>query len=95
MKQMKKLASLLLALIMAFAMTATAFAANNNSHTITITNEKSGHTYTAYQVFAGDISDGKLTNIVWGSGVDGDAVLKELENSPYASCKDEIGRAHV
>lgn len=98
MKQMKKLASLLLALIMAFAMTATAFAVNTNAHTITITNEKSGHTYTAYQVFAGDISDGKLTNIEWGSGVDSAAVLTALkapENSPYASCEDAEDVADV
>lgn len=91
MKQFKKLASLLLALIMALSMTATAFAANENQHTITITNEKEkeGHTYEAYQVFAGDISDGKLTNIEWGSGVNGDnvlAALKEMAESPYADC---------
>lgn len=98
MKRMKKLASLLLALIMAFAMNATVFAANSNKHTITITNEKSGHTYTAYQVFAGDISNGKLTNIVWGSGVDDAAVLtalKALDNSPYASCEDAEDVADV
>lgn len=68
MKHAKKLASLLMALVMVLGMsvgtTVTAFAANTSSHTITITNDKSGHTYTAYQVFAGDISDGKLTNIV-------------------------------
>ena len=90
MKRMKKLASLLLALIMAFAMNATVFAANTTEHRITITNEKSEHTYTAYQVFKGDISDGKLTNIEWGSGVDGNAVLaalKALDKSPYADCE--------
>lgn len=96
MEQTKKLASLLLALVMVFSLVVTAFAANTN-HTITITNEKSGHTYTAYQVFAGDIetkpgttSEEVLTNIVWGSGVNGNAVLealKALANSPYANCK--------
>ena len=96
MKQTKKLASLLLALVMVLSLVVTAFA-NTTKHTITITNEKSGHTYTAYQVFAGDIetkpgttTDKKvLTNIVWGSGVDGDAVLtalKALDSSPYANC---------
>ena len=89
MKHAKKLASLLMALVMVLGMsvgtTVTAFAANSNAHTITITNDKSGHTYTAYQVFAGDISNGKLTNIVWGSGVEGEALLaalKALESSP-------------
>ena len=97
MKQTKKLASLLLALVMVLSLVVNAFA-NTNPHTITITNEKSGHTYTAYQVFAGDIEDKPgtttnekvLTNIVWGSGVNGTAVLnalKALDNSPYANCK--------
>lgn len=90
MKQMKKLASVLLILAMIFTMSATAFAANTNAHTITITNDKAGHTYTAYQVFKGDISNGKLTNIEWGSGVNGEALLtdlKKLENYPYSECK--------
>lgn len=90
MKQLKKLASILLLIAVVLTMTVgTAFAANTNAHTITITNDKAGHTYTAYQVFAGDISDGKLTNIVWGRGVNGDAVLtalKALDSSPYTSC---------
>ena len=89
MKNMKKLVSVLLTLVMALALTIPAFATNTTAHTITITNEKSGHTYTAYQVFAGDITGGKLTNIVWGAGVDGDALLTELktpESSPYADC---------
>ena len=98
MKHTKKLVSLLLALIMVFALSISAFAANTNKHTITITNEKSGHTYTAYQVFSGDITGGKLTNIAWGSGVNGDAVLaalKALDNSPYADCKDAMDVAGV
>lgn len=72
MKNMKKIASLVLALIMAFAMTATAFA-EETTYSITINNSAEGHTYEAYQIFTGDLStkDGKkiLSNIVWGSGV--------------------------
>ena len=71
MKHARKLASLLLALMMVFAMTATASAAD--AYTITIKNEKTGHIYEAYQVFAGDLAekngDKILSNIVWGSGV--------------------------
>ena len=100
MKHAKKLASLLMALVMVLGMsvgtTVTAFAANTNSHTITITNDKSGHTYTAYQVFAGDISDGKLTNIVWGSGVNGADVLADLVKlEPYKDCKSAEAVADV
>lgn len=53
MKQLKKLASLLLALAMIVAMSTTAFAAsgvNDNSGTITIDNAVSGQTYTVYQI---------------------------------------------
>ncbi|MCD8330466.1 MAG: SpaH/EbpB family LPXTG-anchored major pilin [Lachnospiraceae bacterium] len=66
MSKMKKLASVLLALVMALAMTCTAFAAN-----ITITGAQSGHTYTAYQIFTGTLNaDGDtLSDVVWGSDV--------------------------
>ena len=88
MKNMKKLVSVLLTLAMALALTVPAFAANTTAHTITITNEKAGHTYTAYQVFKGDITGVKLTNIEWGNGVDGKALLDELvKQDAYKDCK--------
>ena len=81
MKRIKRLASLMLALVMAMAMTVTAFAADNNKHTITVTQnaaDKTEHTYDAYQIFAGDLAEkeGKmvLSNIIWGKGVNGDAL---------------------
>ena len=89
MKQIKKITGVLLILAMIFTMSATAFAANTNAHTITITNDKAGHAYTAYQVFAGDYHDGKLSNITWGSGVNGNrllAALKAPETSLYKDC---------
>ena len=79
MKKMRRIASLLLALAMAFGLTATAFAAE-------VVNE-TGHTYAAYQVFKGtqqesvEEGDGSITalgDIEWGSGVDGTALLTEL-----------------
>ncbi len=77
---MKKLISLALALIMILSLATTAFAAET-AHTITITNEKAGHTYEAYQIFAGNPSneDNKLINITWGNGVDGAALLATLK----------------
>ena len=72
MKQTRKLLSLLLALAMVCALAATAFA-EGETYKITINNTTTGHTYTAYQIFAGDLDtvDGKkvLSNIEWGSGV--------------------------
>lgn len=99
MKHVKRIGALLLAVVMVFALTATAFA-NDNAHTITIENEKTGHTYTAYQIFAGDIEslEGKtvLTNIVWGSGVDGAALLNELKTvEDYAACESAEDVARV
>ena len=73
MKHIKKLASLLLALVMVFALATTAFADETTTYSITINNSAEGHTYEAYQVFTGDLveKDGTkiLSNIVWGSGI--------------------------
>ncbi len=74
MKNMKKIASLVLALIMAFAMTATAFA-EETTYSITISNSTAGHTYEAYQIFTGDLHEGVLSNIKWGSSVSNSADL--------------------
>ena len=86
MKAMKKYLALALALIMTLALCVTAFA--DDTYTITM-NSTTGHTYTAYQVFKGDLSekDGKVTlaNIQWGDNVDGDALLTALKGSTDAS----------
>ena len=97
MKKMKKIVSVLLAMVMVFAMTTTAFAAKDTTHTITITNETKNHTYEAYQVFVGNITGNpaKLTDLDWGSGVNGEELLKELKsNEAYRDCvsaKDVAG----
>lgn len=69
MNRIRKIISLVLTLVMVFAMSTTAFAAN--SYTITINNSTEGHTYEAYQIFTGDLNaDGDtLSNIKWGTGV--------------------------
>ena len=73
MKHIKKLASLLLVLVMVFALATTAFA-EETTYSITINNSTAGHTYEAYQIFTGDLATNEagnkvLSNIVWGSGV--------------------------
>ncbi|MCD8381079.1 MAG: isopeptide-forming domain-containing fimbrial protein [Lachnospiraceae bacterium] len=78
MRKMKKIASLMMALVMVLAMSVTAFASGETpdpaeeSYTITINNAVDGYVYTAYQIFDGDLSeDGKtLSNVTWGSGID-------------------------
>ena len=74
MKHTKKLASLLLALVMVFALATTAFAAKNA--TISAPKE-STRTYEVYQIFTGDLHEGVLSNIKWGkngTGTEGTAV---------------------
>mgnify|MGYP002564979263 CR=1 FL=1 len=63
MRHARKLASLLLALIMVFALATTAFAAENT----TISAPKGSiRTYDVYQIFTGDLHEGVLSNIKWG-----------------------------
>ena len=98
MKYLKRFFSIGMAVVMMLSMTISAFAANENPHTITITHEKSGHVYEAYQVFKGDISDDKLTNVEWGNGVNGEALLvdlKQMEDSPYMDCNSAEAVADV
>lgn len=68
MKNTKKILSLVLALVMVFALAATAYA-EETTYSVTINNSTAGHTYEAYQIFTGDLYNGVLSNITWGSGV--------------------------
>ena len=69
MTNMKRLAGMLLALVMLLAMAAPAMAEETATYTLTLNNALPGHTYTAYQIFTGDLYDGILSNIVWGDDV--------------------------
>lgn len=54
---------------------------------ITITAQEGDHTYGAYQLFDGNVSGGKLTDISWGSGIDSAALLAELKTSTIDELK--------
>ena len=107
MKRIKRIASLLLALVMVIAMALPVMAADNNEHKITVsqnTADKTEHTYEAYQIFKGDLAekDGKkvLSNIEWGAGVNGDALLTALKEDEelkdaFASCTTAAQVAEV
>lgn len=97
MKKARKLTAVLLSLVLLLALVVPASAAENYS--ITIHNDKTGHTYEAYQIFAGTVSDDEtdgetdggpmLGDIIWGSGVDGAALLAALKAAnagKYGAC---------
>lgn len=75
----------MLTLVMLAAMTLTAGAADGTTYTITVNDTKAGHTYGAYQIFSGDLSDGVLSNIEWGTGVNGTALLSALKAADAAA----------
>ena len=102
MKKMRRTWAILLALVLTVALAVPGFAAEGG-YSITITNDKAGHTYEAYQIFAGtvasddeqNVGDGDgitgpmLGNIIWGTGVNGDALLaalKAADNGKYGAC---------
>lgn len=73
----KRLLSAVLSLVMLVAvMGVPALAANSD------------HTYDAYQIMEGTLgTNGELGNIVWGAGVNGDALLNDLKSiSAFSSC---------
>lgn len=115
MRKIRKLIGLLLAAAMVFTMSAVAFADDSSEtrYSITIKNEKSGHAYEAYQIFSGDLkvetvqnADGSstekrtLSNIEWGNGINGEALLgalKGTEDAPTAfqDCEDAADVADI
>ncbi len=81
MKTAKRLLTAALAIVFTF-MCALPAMADDTAYTLTITNPEAGHTYEAYQIFAGtfstgtvknekneDVTESYLSDINWGSGV--------------------------
>ena len=65
MKRVKRVLALLAALALVLAMAVPAFADGANQGTISVP-AGSSHTYKIYQIFTGDYSNGKLSNVKWG-----------------------------
>lgn len=66
MKNFKKIFAALLALTLVLALGITAFADDEKDGS-TIELPENGHTYKIYQIFTGDVVEGKLTGIKWGT----------------------------
>ena len=65
MKRVKRVLALLAAFALVLAMAVPAFAEGANQGTISVP-AGSSHTYKVYQIFTGDYSKGKLSNVKWG-----------------------------
>ncbi len=95
MKRLKRIMALVIAMAMVLSMMSmTAFASSygvSNDHTITISNtdQNVSHTYKGYQVFSGNLDSKELilSDIQWGSGVNGDTLLEALQASTDPALK--------
>ena len=96
MRMTKKLFTTLLALAMAMALALPAFAAAPDNYSITINNDQAGHTYQAYQIFSGTVSNDDQQNgeaagpmlgdIDWSDNIqDTTGLIQALINSDIAA----------
>lgn len=95
MKLFKKLASFILAfaMVMAIAMPSVVMAVDN--YTITITPTTSDHTYEAYQIFEGKLSNDKLSDIKWGNAITKEgkaALLNEYKAKDAADLAEKLSK---
>ena len=88
MKIMKKVLAMLVSMVMVLAFCVTGVAANV---------ELTQHTFAAYQIFKGDLTEGnKLSNVTWGDGVQGEKLLTELKKQEaFATCESAADVAKV
>ena len=76
-KTIKKLLAALLAVAMVCAMAIPAFAENSEGDV------DSHHTYSAFQIFKGDVEGNKISNATWGSNITHpDDFLEKLKDAP-------------
>lgn len=80
MKRVKRVLALLAAFALVLAMAVPAFAEGANQGTISVP-AGSSHAYKVYQIFTGDYSNGKLSNVKWG---------KNSKNREGASVGDKV-----
>lgn len=87
-KTFKKITSAATAAILATCAMTPISITNVSAASIEITNSQAGHTYEAYQIFKGDLSGDKLSNIQWGSNVDttGDLMTQIKALNGFSSC---------
>lgn len=100
MKKTRRLLSIILCLALTLCLALPALA-DPTTYTLTINSDTSGHTYEAYQIFAGELAKipgtnkDTLVNITWGSGVQRtDALLTAIQKivvndvKPFEECQN-------
>jgi LPXTG-motif cell wall-anchored protein len=96
MKRVKRFLSLFMAAIMVLAMAAVVpVKAATQTYTITLVNAVSGHTYTAYKIFTGNVSTGTSqlgTPISWADADKGAALLAKLKDSGETKLNNSEGK---
>ena len=98
---MKKAINALVAVFATVAMAIAGFVGAGSAfadETYTIAGPQNGHTYEIYQIFTGDLTNGKLSNIKWGSATEknGAAVTdEELETITNLASKSEGNNAQA
>lgn len=111
MKNFKRIFALMLTTIMVFtlgiAAGMTASADDDILISIKAPDDNTNYVYSAYQVFKGDLVDGKLLNIDWGTGIDStktDSLLAALKadtkltdgtNNIFKDCKNAAQVAEI
>lgn len=96
MKNIRRVLSLVMALAMVMTLAIGAFAAETEEEKGIIkvedTTDLPNHKYVAYQVFGGDISAGKLVNIVWGSAISEEGQTELLKTYEAKDVKELAGK---
>lgn len=94
MKRVKRVLALLAAFALVLAMAVPALADGANLYTISVP-AGSNHTYQVYQIFTGDYSNGKLSNVKWGknSNSRGDGV--DVGTKVAQSVLDELAAVNT
>ena len=94
MKTVKRALALVLALTLLLAMSATVFAADETTYTITINNTTTGHTYEAYQIFAGDLAEKDGKTVTSGGRVLGVTATADDLKSAIDKAYENVTHVH-
>lgn len=97
-KMMKKLASIVLAIVTVLAMSIVTWA--DEPTTYQITAPTTGHTYEIYQIFTGEFAGEKLNDVQWGtngtgSGVVNSSILQEIQDATTESAILTVVKKYV